>query len=170
LKDKIIAAAARVLLREGLQGWSVDLVAAEAGCAKGLIHYHHGSKKELLGRVAGRLDRERQARRLAALTQTGPEALDRLWSALEGEIRNGAWAAWAALSAEPDIIGPTEAPAEVAAFGAAVAGALEIPALSPEDTRLVVSALDGFQLALVRGAPRDAVREAYHRLWLALLP
>jgi len=170
LKDKIIAAAAKVLLREGLQGWSVDLVAAEAGCAKGLVHYHHGSKKELLGRVAGQLARDRVARRMAALSESGAEALDGLWNALEGEVRSGAWAAWAALTAEPGIVGPTEAPTEISAFGAAVGRALDLPALSPDDARLAQAALDGFQLALARGAPGEAVHEAYHRLWLALLP
>jgi AcrR family transcriptional regulator len=170
LKDKITAAAARVLLREGLQGWSVDLVAAEAGCAKGLVHYHHGSKKQLLVRVAELLTRERQARRTAALSESGAEALDQLWNTLEGEVRSGAWGAWAVVTAEPGIAAPTEAPAGTAAFSSAVRRALDLPTLRPEDARLAEAALDGFQLALARGAPREQVREAYHRLWLALLP
>jgi len=158
-----------VLLREGLAGWSVDLVAAEAGCAKGLVHYHHGSKKALLGAVAARLERERQARRLTALSGTGAAALDRLWNTLEDEVRKGAWAAWAALVAEPGIASPVEAPVDLAALGAAVSRALEVPPLDPDAARLVASALDGFQLALARGTPPDAVLEAYHRLWLSLL-
>jgi len=153
-----------------LAGWSVDLVAAEAGCAKGLVHYHHGSKKALLGAVAGRLDRERQARRLAALSGTGAAALDRLWNSLEDEVRKGAWAAWAALVAEPGIESPVETPADLAALGAAVSRALEVPPLGPDATRLVASALDGLQLALARGTPSEAVLEAYHSLWLSLLP
>jgi len=147
----------------------VDLVAAEAGCAKGLVHYHHGSKRALLGAVASRLERERQARRLAALSGTGAAALDRLWGTLEDEVRRGAWAAWAALLAEPGIESPAWPSADLAALGAAVSRALEVPPLGLEDTRLVVSALDGFQLALARGTPHDAVLEAYHRLWLLLL-
>jgi AcrR family transcriptional regulator len=170
LKDTIVSAAATVLVREGLQGWSVDLVAAEAGCAKGLIHYHHGSKRALLNRVAGRLHDERQTRRLTALTGSGAEGLDRLWSTLEGEVRTGAWAAWAALAAAPGIAGPTETAAEIVAFGSAVGRTLDLPGLRSEEARLAISALDGFQLALARGAPTEAVREAYHRLWLALLP
>lgn len=169
MKDKLIGAASRVLVREGLAGWSVDLVAAEAGCAKGLVHYHHGSKKALLAAVAARLNHERQSRRLEALSGTGAAALDRLWSCLEEEVRKGQWAAWAALVAEPAIEAPAGAAGELAAIGAAVARALELPGLKPEDTRLAVSALDGFQVALARGAPRDAVVEGYHRLWLALL-
>ena len=169
MKDEIIGSATRVLVREGLAGWSVDLVAAEAGCAKGLVHYHHGSKKALLATVASRLDHERQVRRLDALGGTGAAALDRLWRTLEEEVRRGLWAAWAALLAEPGIESPAEGPADLAAFGDAVARALELPGLRPEETRLVASALDGLQVALSRGADRDALLEGYHRLWLALL-
>ena len=52
LKDKIVAGAAKVLVREGMQNWSVDRVAAEVGCGKGLIAYHHGTKQSLLAAVA----------------------------------------------------------------------------------------------------------------------
>ena len=169
MKDKIVGAATRVLVREGLAGWSIDLVAAEAGCAKGLVHYHHGNKKALLAAVASRLDRERQARRLDALGGTGAAALDRLWNALEEEVRKGLWAAWAALLAEPGVVSPAVELADLPAFGNAVARALELPGLRPEETQLVASALDGFQVALARAVARDAVLEGYHRLWLALL-
>ena len=101
LKDKIVVGAAAVLVREGLQNWSVDRVAAEVGCAKGLIAYHHGTKKSLLAAVASHLSRLRVAGRLAALQGSGADALDRLWQTLVDEVRAGEWAAWAALTAEP---------------------------------------------------------------------
>lgn len=170
MKDSIVAAATRVLLRAGLQAWSVDLVAAEAGCAKGLVHYHHGTKRELLGRVVEVMGRARQARRLDALTCTGAEALDRLWQALVREVRSGEWAAWAALAAEPGIKGPAESPADLPALAVAIGRALEVPVLRAEEARLAAAALDGIQMALHLGAPEEPVREAYHRLWLALLP
>lgn len=170
MKDTIAAAAAAVLLRDGLQTWSVDRVAAEAGCAKGLVPYHYGSKKKLLAAVAANLQRERAARRLAALDGSGAEALDRLWDTLLGEIGSGEWSAWAALIAEPGIPLPPPNPAQSAALAAAIGAALGIPSLGLDEARLADAALDGFQVALHLGASEESVHEAYHRLWLAVLP
>ena len=170
MKDNITTAATAVLLRDGLQKWSVDRVASEAGCAKGLVPYHHGSKKALLAAVAVNLARARQARRLAALNGQGATALDHLWQALVDEVRTGEWAAWAALVAEPDIDTPGDSPADLALLATTIGRALEVPPLRAEEARLAVAALDGFQMALHLGAPEESVHEAYHRLWLALLP
>jgi AcrR family transcriptional regulator len=170
LKDAIADAAAVVLLRDGLQKWSVDRVAVEAGCAKGLVPYHHGNKKRLLSTVAANLHRARVARRQVALEAFGAEALDRLWETLTLEVRSGEWAAWAALTTEPGISLPPSAPGELPALGAAIGRALGIPALKLDAALLAESALDGFQLSLHLGAPEEVVHEAYHRLWLTLLP
>ena len=86
------------------------------------------------------------------------------------EVRSGEWAAWAAIAAEPGIPGPLSSPGELPALGDAISRALDLPALRGDDARLAAAALDGFQLALHLGAPEAATREAYHRLWLALLP
>lgn len=170
MKDTIAAAAALILLRDGFQKWSIDRVAAEAGCAKGLVAYHHGSKKQLLATVAANLHRNRTVRRLAALEGSGAEALDRLWEALSREVQSGEWAAWAVLIAEPNIPTPPQSPNQLTALAAAIGRALGIPPLRPDEARLADAALDGFQLALHLGAPAESVHEAYHRLWLALLP
>jgi len=170
LKDQIAESAARVLLHHGLQGWSIDRVAAEAGCAKGLVAYHHGSKRALLATVASNLRHARQAERFAALRESGAAALDGLWRVLADEVRSGRWAAAHALAVEPDIPTPPDDLPALAAFGSAIGTALEVPTLLPDEVRLASSAFDGFQSALHAGAPEEGVREAYHRLWLALLP
>ena len=170
MKDTITAAATAVLLRDGFQKWSVDRVAAEAGCAKGLVPYHHGTKNKLLATVAAGLHRARGERRLAALAGAGADALDRLWDVLAGEVTNGEWAAWTALVAAPDIPCPRPSAADLAAFGAAAGRALGIPSLKPDEAVLASAALDGFQLALHLDAPSEEVHEAFHRLWLAFLP
>jgi AcrR family transcriptional regulator len=170
LKDTITAAAATVLLRDGFQKWSVDRVAAEAGCAKGLVSYHHGSKKLLLSTVAADLHERRTALRLAALEGSGAEALDRLWEAIVREVRSGEWAGWAALVAEPTIASPSYAPGQLDALSVAIGHALGIRPLRPDEGRLAEAALEGFQLSLHLGVPEESVHEAYHRLWLALLP
>ncbi len=148
----------------------MDRVALEAGCAKGLVHYHHGTKRELLGRVSEALAHARHARRIEALSGSGAEALDRLWLVLARQVRSGEWAAWSALVAEPGIKTPAGSPEELNSLSASIGSALEVPTLRAEDTRLAVAALDGFQLALHLGASEESVREAYHRLWLAFLP
>jgi len=170
LKNTITAAAMSVLLRDGFQKWSVDRVAAEAGCAKGLVPYHHGTKKKLLATVAADLHRARADRRLAALEGAGADALDRLWDLLASEVTSGEWAAWTALVAAPDIPCPRPSAADLTAFGAATGRALGIPPLKPDEVLLASAGLDGFQFALQLGAPSEAVHEAFHRLWLSLLP
>lgn len=170
MKDAIAAAAATVLLRDGLGGWSMDRVATEAGCAKGLVNYHHGNKKQLLATVAVDLFGARLKRRLVALDASGAEALDRLWRVLTSEVRDGEWAAWVALAAEPGIPSPERASGHLEGFAVAIGRALEVPALSPDEALLAEAALDGFQLALQLGADEASVREAYHRLWLAFFP
>ena len=55
LKEQIAQAATDVLIRKGLENWTISAVAQEADCAKGLVHYHHVTKTELLGTVADRM-------------------------------------------------------------------------------------------------------------------
>lgn len=172
MKQTIVEAATTVLVREGLRAWSVELVAREAGCAKGLVHYHHGTKRALLQAVATGLESTHWQRRLDALAASqGAKALDALWQALAAEVASGEWEAVLSLRTEPDFIPPytDDAPARER-FAASLATALDLPTPAPDELRLVTAALDGLQLALHRGADPVPLREAYHRLWLAILP
>ena len=171
-QQRIIEAARTALLSEGLGGWTVERVAREAGCAKGLVHYHFGSKLQLLAEVAGTLRRDRVGRRSAALAGAGAEALDGLWRVLEGEVASGECAAWFALAAVPDR--PVRAAlslseAEVARLSTEVAAALDTAELPAESLRALLSTLDGLQLPLLLGEPLEPVRETYDRLWLGVL-
>lgn len=47
-REHLIAAAARVLVRDGSAGIRVRDVAAEAGVSTGIVHYYFGSKDEIL--------------------------------------------------------------------------------------------------------------------------
>ena len=170
MKDSITAAATTVLLRDGFQKWSLDRVATGAGCAKGLVPYHHGSKQQLLSTVAAELHAHRMAHRLAALEGSGAEAVDRLWDTITREVRTGEWAGWASLVAMPGIHSPPQAPEQLGKLAAAIGRALGIPPLRPDEARLAEAALDGFQFSLHLGAPEESVHEAYHRLWISLLP
>ncbi len=172
LKDEIAEAAGRVLVRDGLRGWTVDRAAREAGCAKGLVHYHHGTKRALLQAVAARLESAHWQRRLDALSGSqGAEALDVLWQSLVVEVASGEWEALLSLRSEPGFTPPTtdDTPA-LERFAASLATALDLPRPASDEMRLVAAALDGLQLALHRGGDPVLLREAYHRLWLAVLP
>ena len=172
MKDEIAEAATRVLVRDGLRGWSVDRVAREAGCAKGLVHYHHGTKENLLQAVAARLEAAHWQLRFDALKRTkGADALDGLWQALNSEVASGEWAAILSLRGLAGVaVGSTNDAPVLGRLAASLATALDIPEPSPDEARLVAAALDGFQLLLHQGTDPAAAREAYHRLWLAVLP
>jgi AcrR family transcriptional regulator len=60
-RDRILAAARRIITSRGLQELSVQTVAAEAGVTKSAISYHFGSKDGLILELVGELaDQESQ--------------------------------------------------------------------------------------------------------------
>jgi len=171
-RTRILGAAKSMLVRHGLEGWSVERVAREAGCAKGLVHYHFKSRDLLLAAVAAELGRARMQQRLAALAMRGTAALDELWATMLAHADDGTASAWLQLGLRPGAAVRTalEPPAEfVTAVGRASGAAMEMPPLTDETARTLLLVLDGLEAALVRGAPRADVRNAYDRVWLALL-
>ena len=170
MKDTILAAAKTVLVRNGLAAWTIEDVAKEARCAKGLINYHYKSKARLLAQVGNGLREDRLARRLAALQHEGATALDALWHTLVAEVRSGELAAWLALSSlrDPAIQESLRSSEEEQgrlneAQGQAIG--LVDKNLGP----MLETVLTGFQLALLHGHEHHTVREAYHRFWLGLI-
>lgn len=171
-QQRIIDAAKAILTREGLAGWTVERVAREAGCAKGLVHYHFETKWQVLGLVAAALRKERFARRAGAFTRSGTEALDALWEVLTAETASGECAAWFALATVQDRTVRDALPAtgdDLRRVAAAMATALSLPELPVTRLRVVLSTLDGMQLPLLLGDDPEAVREVYDRYWLATL-
>ena len=172
LKDQISVAALDVLVQDGLEQWTVSAVADQAGCAKGLVHYHHKTKEQLLGTVADRLARNRAEDRLSALSTGGTEALDDLWNVLATTASPGRTRAWLSL------LGHSSAPVGEAArlpadyldrLSAAIAKAFSLESVEEPVVRFIDAALDGFELALVRGDDPDRVHEAFHQTWLSVL-
>ncbi|MFQ3561842.1 TetR/AcrR family transcriptional regulator [Streptomyces gramineus] len=47
-KQILLEAACRVIAEQGLEGLRTQNVAEAAGCSKALLHYHYGSKRELV--------------------------------------------------------------------------------------------------------------------------
>jgi len=171
MRDSIVATARSLLESGGLTDWSIEKVAKGAGCAKGLVHYHFGTKDTLLARVMERLEFERQERRLAALSgKEGAESLDALWSDLVEEVTGGGFGAWMDCLRYfgPRTGGPQAANDErlCAAAGRSL-GVAE--AELTEYAALLGPALDGLQFRLLGGEDPERVREGFDRVWLGVL-
>ena len=69
-KHRIIEATIGLLQERGAAGTTTDRVAAAAGCAKGLVHYHFGSKASLWAAVLTDLAKKRRDRWAKAFTGT----------------------------------------------------------------------------------------------------
>ncbi len=171
-RARIVAAAEGLLIAKGLHGWSMDQVAREAGCAKGLVHYHFGTRAALLAAIAGELARDQITRRTAALRRRGTRALDDLWLLMQEDAARGASRAWLELGLESaaeirEAMG--FAAGELSAFGVACGEALEFPPVREDRATTLLLVLDALEAALARGAKKEAAREAYDRIWLAML-
>src|SRR5690349_3690757 len=66
-KLKIIEAAERLIARQGYNATSLRQVIGEAGVNLAAIHYHFGSKEELLGAIVARKAEPVNARRMILL-------------------------------------------------------------------------------------------------------
>ena len=171
-QPRIVDAARAVLVRDGLEHWTVDRVAREARCAKGLIHYHFSSKWELLAVVAGAMRRERADRRRASLSPGGAAGIDQLWSVLVMEVDSGEHMAWLALASSTERAirdAMVLQPSELRDLAQSMAAALDASDFTDETLAAILAVLDGLQLPLVLAHDREAVREVYDRFWLSIV-
>jgi len=99
----IIAATIRVLGDQELTGCSVEAIAEQARCAKGLVNYHFRSKPALLVAAARRIGAERQDALAGAVRgRDGTGALDALWQTLGREAASNRGRAWVTLLGRAD--------------------------------------------------------------------
>jgi AcrR family transcriptional regulator len=172
LKEQISGAALEVLVQDGLEKWTVSAVADHAGCAKGLVHYHHKTKEQLLATAADQLARARAEDRLGALRTGGTEALDALWNILVTTASTGRTRAWLSLLGHSSdrVHQAARLPADYPVhLAASIAGAFGLESVEEPVARSIDAALDGFELALVRGDDADQVHESFHQTWLSVL-
>ncbi len=73
-RDRLVAAAADVLARDGLADSRVEDIAEAAGCSRAAAYYHFGSKAELASAVVTSVLDELAAAVAAAQTEGVPEA------------------------------------------------------------------------------------------------
>lgn len=178
-RDLILGAAVRVVRRLGSSGVTVASVAEEAGCAKGLVHYHFHTKQQLLESAAQSLSADRVGRWTEAFESGNPsEIIERTWKLLAEESADGTVLAWTSL------LGPgTEVPEPVtsslvAAFGTALGDSLG-GMLARHDVRcrvsprevgwLLASVVSGVGFLLLSGAGRNDLEDAYAAAWLGIL-
>jgi len=103
-RKQIALALQQVMAKKGYDGASIQDIAAAAGLAPGLVHYHYKTKQEILLALLDHLV-EMQTERLRGAMEgaTGLEALDHFINAhlaLGRSADPGALACWIALSGE----------------------------------------------------------------------
>lgn len=173
----ILDAADRLLRRGG--GGTVDEVAREAGCAKGLVHYHFKTKAGLLAATAARLGEGRRRRWAEAFHADSPQAaIDRSWALLVSESRDGTVKAWTALCARSEKATDQAVRLEFASFRDTVSGAAAsllrnlglAPTVSMDELGLLLaSVVHGMGLQLEAGAEPARLQGAYAAAWLGVL-
>ena len=166
---KILEAARDTILSRGLTRWTIDQVADQAKCAKGLVLYHYHNKLTLLLAVADLVRQERVEARVGAFLVPGAPGLDRLWDTLLADCESGRSALWLSLVANAD----SRATASLTEpdrlrFSAAAVAALDLPGDRPGLTEMLDSLL-GVELALIQGQPLADVRESFDRYWLGVI-
>ncbi len=173
----IVGAAQRLLRRGG--GGTVEQVAREARCAKGLVHYHFHTKGALLAAAAAQLGEARQEAWREAFHATSPQqAIERSWQLLVSESRNGTTRAWTGLYAQAGRITGRAVSEQIAAYGrtlAEAAGALLgdlglAPTIPIQEIGwLLAGVIHGMGLQLEVGVPPDRLQGAYAAAWLGVL-
>jgi AcrR family transcriptional regulator len=171
MHDTIIVSATDLLKSAGLEGWTIDAVAQAAGCAKGLVNYHFGSKDTLLALVRDRLEFERREARLEALgAASGTAALDLLWDALSREVQSGSFGAWIDLVRHFGPATRAGRQADEERLASAAARALGLAEAGGVASALMLGpAMEGLQLRLLQGEAPSNVHEGFDMMWLAVL-
>lgn len=175
----ILSAAERLLKIRGASATTVEAVARQAGCAKGLVHYHFKTKSELLAAVAEQLAlgrSERWARVLEA--SSGRDAVARSWALLRSEAGDGTVAAWISLLVHSKSVTDRTVNNHLQQFDRTVARAVDYllgriglrPTVPANDIGALVTALiHGTGVKLVAGTPGQQLEGAYTAGWAGVI-
>lgn len=178
-RQAILDAAIRRLRRVPAPALTVDAIAREAGCAKGLVHYHFKTKGALYAAAADRIWSDRAAAWSDALAADDPAtAIGKSWDLLTREGRDGVTRACSSLHATDDEVTGRAVRDATARFAAAIAGATEgllrrvgLRATVPLDEvgALATSVIVGAGMQLGAGGTARALEGAYAAFWAGLL-
>lgn len=174
----IVEAAAAVVRRKGAVSLTIDAVAQEAGCAKGLVHYHLKTKHALLDAVARRIAEDRIAIWTDAFRAPTPrDAIRQTWNVLTTESENGTVRGWISLLGSGAL--STETASDIlsqftAALGRAASALLLDLRLEPRVEAgalgwLLGAVIEGMGVQIIGGASTSRLEEAYAAAWLGIL-
>ena len=178
-RNRILETVEKQLRRPGPKRMTMDTVASEAGCAKGLITYHFRTKSDLLASVAERMSQERETRWSAALSAPNPEAaIGQSWHLITVEVSTGFFRAWMGLASIGDKVTVRTVNNVSASFCNTVAVSVNqfltqiglAPSVSSDELgHLFAAAVQGFEMQLFSGIPSSRVASAHDALWVAIL-
>lgn len=173
----IVAAALRLLKNKGAAATTIEAVAREAGCAKGLVHYHFKTKPALLAAVARQLGTQRRQDWNRALRNSEPKAaIDQSWALLLREARDGTLRAWISLPSS-GLTGQAvreELTGFAAMLGEVLGAFFELLGLEPtvplgELGSLLAAVVHGVGLELGSGTDPQRLQGAYAAAWVGIL-
>ncbi|MDQ2768404.1 MAG: TetR/AcrR family transcriptional regulator [Gemmatimonadota bacterium] len=176
-RKRIVDAAMRCLVREGVAETSMAAIATDGGVSKALLHYHYKDRATLLAEVVTQLGRRIVARERAAMDVVrGSGAVDALWTWLDEELSSGELRALLELAMQPEP--PIRAAANMAATARDRAATQTVEQLFAGlglTPRMPAPLLAGASVAFMDGlaigaasSPREA-RVSFDLFWLALL-
>ena len=179
-RQKILESAELLVREKGVDEVSIEGVAAAAGSAKGLVHYHFKTKQGLLSAVAERLAAARTEKwKTAFAAPSAPEAVSQTWSLLTSESVDGTLRAWQTLVGGSDRLTDglvkdlrSEFAGNLcAAFTRLLRDELGLAPTIPdaEIGTLLETVIDGMGVQLTAGTDETLLEGVYSAAWLGVL-
>jgi len=178
-RDRVLSIAVKHLKRQGPSAITLDEIAAEAGCAKGLITYHFESKDRLIQAASEEILGDHQAAWASALHGNAlDDVIRQTWQTLLAEARDGHWRAWLPLATSRDRVISQLVSNHASSFADSLRMAAESqmrtlglqPAISiAELGQFLAAGLQGIGLRLATGVKPEALEGAHSALWAAVL-
>lgn len=178
-REKILDATVRSLKQTPAAGLTVEAVAREAGCAKGLVHYHFKTKSALFAAAADRLWSARAQNWKSALGGQDPQAaIARGWELARTEATDGIDKACASLGTLDDELVDRAVRNGFSAFAEALGGAadtlfaavgLTFTVPPAEIGRLAAAVILGLGPQLSADPAEPAMEGAYSAFWAGML-
>jgi AcrR family transcriptional regulator len=177
-REHLLETATRILMERGSTRVTVASVAEEAGCAKGLVHYHFKTKARLWESIARHLTHARCAAWSDAFSANTPsEAVARSWELLTDESASGFALAWFSLTGPQSPLPDQMVREMMDSFREVVrtsvttlfdelSVALRIPI--PEVAELLTGVIAGMGYQLLRTESPEACENAYAAAWLGI--
>ena len=178
-KLRILAAAKAGLRKTGATELTIDMVAEDAACAKGLVHYHYKTKDQLVAAAADSLLSDYEAKWAAALRTGSPdEAISKTWALVVAEARDGTPHAWASLKSYGQNMTGQTVKIIVDRLSVTLSSGIRdlldrngfsLTISTDEVGRLAAAAVQGFEFQLAAGVAPETLEGSYAALWVGIL-